>query len=163
MATPKSRRAFILLEVMVAIVIMAVAMVALIRGFIVSLDSLQRIRHNEVAILLAESLMDDLILEPPAEGTTEGEFSDDSRFGEDFEGWSWELEVEAEEPNYEERPGGRLGQELEQIYFANIKIYYENPNFDRRQRDRTLYVEIDTILLEPDVFSIDSLQANQIF
>src|SRR5690606_15633716 len=90
----RPRAAFILLEVMVAIVIIGVAMVALMRGFIVSLDSLQRIKQNETAILLARSLMDDLILEPPPEDRLEGKFANDPRFGDAFAGWEWEMEVE---------------------------------------------------------------------
>ncbi len=158
------RRCFILLEVMVAIVIVGVAMVALLKGFILSLDTLKKIKMNEKAILLAETLMDDFVLEPPAEGDYEGEFTEDTRFGEEFEGWKWELDVEAEEPDYEERPSGRMAQDLEQLYVAELRVYYDpEGNRNRISSDGRMYVDIHTIILEPDLFSIDALQSNQLF
>lgn len=158
------RRGFILLEVMVAIVIVGIAMVALIRGFIISLDTLKKVKMNEQAILLAQSFMDDLVLEPPAEGEYTGAFTDDNRFGEEFEGWRWELEVEAEEPDYEERPSGKLPQDLEHLYIANITIYYEPElKSSRRSSDARTYIQLQTILMEPDIFSIPALQGNQLY
>ena len=47
------RRAFILLEVMVGVVIVGVAMVALLRGFMISLDQIKKLKRNEQASLLA--------------------------------------------------------------------------------------------------------------
>ncbi len=152
------RRAFVLLEVMVAMVIIAVGLVALMKGFVLSLDTLKRVKLNEQAILLARTLMDDMIMEPPAEGRYDGEFSLDSRFGEDFKGWFWELDVEAEEPDYEERPPGKLQQDLEAAYIVNIRILHEDAF-----GEKSAYIDIDTIQLEADIYSIPALQENQIF
>jgi type II secretory pathway pseudopilin PulG len=160
----RSRRCFILLEVMVAILIVGVAMVALMRGFILSLDSMKKIQMNEKAIFLAESMLDDLILEPPAEGSFSGYFTDDIRYSEDFDGWMWELDVEAEEPDYEERPQGTLPQDLEEMYIAHLKISYED-RWGERRRDNEVrtYIDVQTIIMEPDIFSPTSLQENQLF
>ncbi|MCC6547044.1 type II secretion system protein [Candidatus Sumerlaeota bacterium] len=153
----KKQRAFVLLEILVSIVIIAVALVAIMKGFVLSLDSLKRIRMNEKAFVLARSLMDDLILEPPAEGSFEGNFADDPRFGEIYAGWSWSLEVEPEEPDYDERPRGRLTQDLEEVYNAELKIKYQGENESRT------YLNISTILIDADVFSQAAIQANQLF
>lgn len=152
------RRAFVLLEVLVSIVIVGVAMVAMMRGFILSLDTLKKVRMNEQAIYLAKSLLDDLMIEPPDARNYEGEFSDDIRFGEDFEGWFWEIDVTSEEPRYQERPSGRLPQKLEQIYSAEVRVIHEDQNGDRRT-----YLTLQTLLMEPDIFSMQSIQANQLF
>ncbi|MEO8377545.1 MAG: type II secretion system protein [Candidatus Sumerlaeota bacterium] len=151
------RRAFVLLEILVAIVIVSIALVAIMKGFVLSLDSLKRIRMNEKAFVLARSLMDDMILEPPDEGTFDGNFTDDPRFGEEYSGWRWSLDVEAEEPDYDERPRGRLTQDLEEVYNARLKIMYDKNN------EKKTYINISTILLDSDVFSQAAIQGNQLF
>lgn len=150
-------RAFVLLEILVSIVIIAVALVAIMKGFVLSLDSLKRIRMNEKALILARSVMDDMILEPPDEGEYSGAFSEDVRFGEEDAGWSWKLEVEPEEPEYDERPRGRMDQDLEQTYNARLQINYEGDN------EKRTYVNVSTILIDADVFSQAALQGNQLF
>ena len=105
--------------------------------------------------------MHDMILEPPAEGRLEGSFEDDPRFGEEFEGWTWEMEVEPDEPDYEERPEGTLFQELETLYYVRLEILKE----DTVGSDtRTLQlIDVYTISMEPDIFSPGALQGNQLF
>lgn len=151
-------RAFVLLEVLVAIVIVAVAFTALMRGYVLSLDGLRKVRMNEQAIYLAQSFMDDLIVEPPAEERATGSFGDDPRYGEAFKDWSWELRVEADEPDYRERPRGKLSQDLEQIYVAHLRILHTN-----RHNETQAYVDVHTILMEPDVFSPQAIEENQLF
>jgi hypothetical protein len=87
----------------------------------------------------------------------EGKFSDDPRFGEAFAGWKWEMEVEEIEVDYDERPQGVLFQETEAIYKANIRIL-----FDNGERDES-FLEFDTFLMDPDIFSQQALQENQLF
>jgi len=152
------RRAFILLEVLVAVVIVGIAMVALVRGFIVALDSFKKIRRNEIAIALAKSLLDDMILEPPEKGRLRGRFSEDPRFGEAFDGWLWELDVESDEPNYEEKPRGALAQDLEEVYTARLTISYTEA-----RNDEKVYLDVYTNLAMPDLFSADAIQKNQLF
>lgn len=155
--TQSPRAAFILLEVMVSLVIVGVSMTALLRGFVMSLDTVKKVRMNEVALFLAEAFVDDLILEPPPEGRFNGEFHRDPRFGEPFEGWQWELTVEAEEPRYRERPRGLPFRRIEHEYHARLEVSYED------DFDRTTYLTLDTILMDPDVFSAQALQSNQLF
>ena len=155
--TQSPRAAFILLEVMVSLVIVGVSMTALLRGFVMSLDTVKKVRMNEVAIFLAEAFVDDLVLEPPPEGRFDGRFDSDPRFGEAFEGWQWELTVEAEEPRYRERPRGLPFRRIEHEYHARIVIAH------RDDFGRTVYLTLDTILMDPDVFSLQSMQANQLF
>lgn len=154
-------RSFVLLEVMVALVFMAVALVALLRGFTVSLDSLKKIRLNEEAIVLAKSILQDMELEPPAleNETYEGEFADDPRFGEDYEDWRWEMEVELEDVDYDVDPEGNVRRDLEPILIADLRIFYQSDVM----KDEYLPIQVTTILPTPDVFSIRSIQENQLF
>jgi type II secretory pathway pseudopilin PulG len=141
-----------LLEVMVAIIIIAVAAVALLKGFFLSLDNVNRVRRNEQAILLTRGLMDDLIIEPPAAERQDGRFSDDPRYGEAYAGWLWEIDVEEIEVDYEERPSGVLFQDTEVLYKATIRISLEEN--DRVEQ----YVELETFLMDPDIFSPQAIQ-----
>jgi len=152
-----SRSGFMLLEVMVAIIIIAVAAVALLKGFFLSLDNVNRVRRNEQAILLTRGLMDDLIIEPPAAERQDGRFSDDPRYGEAYAGWLWEIDVEEIEVDYEERPSGVLFQDTEVLYKATIRISLEEN--DRVEQ----YVELETFLMDPDIFSPQAIQENQLF
>lgn len=158
-------RGFMLLEVMVAIVIIGVSVVALFRGFIVTLDSVNRLKQNEQAIFLARTFMDDMILEPPAEGTYEGRFAEDSRFGEDWEGWKWKLRVDRDEPRYQERPKGTLLQDIEEIYTAEVEILFEPvlQSGSRGHAREISFITVQTILMDPELFSQEALQTNQLF
>lgn len=153
------RRAFVLLEVMVAIAIIGIAVTSILRGFIITLESMKRLRLNEQAIVLGRTLMDDLILEPPDEGTYRGRFSDDARFGAEMADWSWEIRVEAEEPDYDERPKGTIMQDLEQVYSAVIEVKHQ----PRDDEPAETVLTMQTILLDPDLYSVEALQGNQLF
>jgi type II secretory pathway pseudopilin PulG len=146
-----------LLEVMVAILIIAVAAVALLKGFFLTLDNVKRVRKNEQAILLARTLMDDLIIEPPGEDDTEGSFGDDPRFGEAFVGWKWSISVEEVDIRYSERPKGTLFQRQEVIYQASVRIFFDHGD---RVED---FLRFETFLMDPDIFSQQALQENQLF
>lgn len=162
MGRPPVRRArgFVLLEVMISIVIIAIAVVALLKGFVISLDRLNKIRREEQALYLARSVMDDLQLNPPPARTFEGNFSDDPRYGDDFTGWRYRIEVEAEEPDYTERPAGTINQDLEQIYYVHLEILLAQ---DERSREATPVISVYTALMEADVFGTKAIQENQLF
>ena len=156
----RAARAFVLLEVMIAIMIVAIAFVALMKGFVISLDRLNRIRSEEQALYLARSMMDDLQLNPPPAKTFEGKFSDDSRYGDEFAGWRYKLEVESEEPDYDERPIGKINQDLEEVYYVHLEV---SKGEDDRSRDSRTILNLYTILMEADIYSTKALQANQLF
>lgn len=154
-----TRRGFMLLEVLIAVVIIGIAFVAILKGFASSLQTMSNVRLNEQAIYLAETLLDDLEVEPPAEGIYEGSFADDEvRFGETFKDFSYRIEVEEVVPRYREKAEGKPRQDLEPFHQVLLKVIHR----DRRGRDRAL-VTLHTILMEPTLFSDQSLQSNQVF
>lgn len=158
------RRGFVLLEVMVAVLILGIAMVALMRGFFMSLDQISRIRRAETGILLSKSMLDDLMLVPAEEGRFNGKFTDDPRYGEAYEGWAWEVEIEAAEPRYDERPKGNITQSLENYYLTQIRIYQQiEGGTSRNRQERVLVNELHTILVEADVFALPAIQGNHFY
>ncbi len=152
-----ARRGFVLLEVMLALLILAVAMTAILRGFIMSLGA---IRENTImlnASLLVETLMDDYELEPPVDGRAEGGFAEDSRFGEEWANYFWERDVEEEEIDYDGFPRNPL-QEQEPINYMTLRIIY-----DDGQYRRFTPIELKTALIPAEIYSSDAVQSSQLF
>jgi len=155
----KIRRAFVLLEVLVAMVILSVAFLAILRGLFTGLRSMRNLRITEQSMYLAESLMQDFELESPNEGVWKGNFSyDPDRFGDQFNDYSYEIEVKEIEVSYRAKPKGRLRQELEPLYEATVKINFTDSGNNTSTRFAT-----KTYLPDFMVFTDASLQANQLF
>lgn len=151
------RRAFVLIEVMVALVILAVAMTAILKGFVTVLATIRENTTATRAALLAETLMDDFELEPPVEGEADGSFADDIRFGEEYAAYFWEFEVEEVEIKYDGFPSNPL-QEQEPLYEMTLRIIY-----DDKQYRRFVPVTVTTYLLDSEVFSREAMQSSQLF
>ena len=82
---PESR-GFTLLEVMVAVAILAIALVAILKANLQSLDSLTEIREQTTASMLAASKLAEIEAIGAANWTElEGDF------GEDYPGFSWQV------------------------------------------------------------------------
>lgn len=83
------RRGFTLLEVMVAVSIIAIVMVSIVRlqGQTISMN--ETIRFYALAPLLAQSKLTEIILKPD---DFEGEQSGD--FGDDYPGYAWKAQTE---------------------------------------------------------------------
>lgn len=91
----KDRRGFTLLEVMVALAIVAIALSAVYKLYSQAFDMNQSARFYTTATLLAEAKLAELAAQPPRDlGSDTGAFEDD------FSDFSWQVsvtEVEAEE------------------------------------------------------------------
>lgn len=153
----RHRRSFVLLEVTLAIVILAVVMTALLRGFLLSMNSINKLRITSVAIELAESLMEDYELEPPMTGRADGRFADDVRFGEEFAAYKWRREVREVDSDYRDVPRRTL-RDPEPLYHLRLSIVYEE-----RDGREFVPVAVETYLLSSELFSTDAMQFNQLF
>ncbi len=151
-----SRRSFVLLEVTLSLLILSVTMGAALRGYVLGMNAIRENRILSVATIMAETLLDDLEIEPPVPGRTNGSFEQDPRFGEAFKDWSWERKVETEEIRYKERSRNPL-QDPEPLYTMELIIRY-----DDGRRHRTPLI-INTYLLGAQVFSENAIQQNQLF
>ena len=98
----KDRRGFTLLEVMVAVAIVAIALSAVYKLYSQAFDMNQSARFYTTATLLAESKLAELANRPPSDlGSDAGGFEDD------YSDYSWQVavtEVEAEEITLSEQP-----------------------------------------------------------
>jgi len=85
---PSAGRGFTLLEVMVAVAILAIALVAILKANVQSLDTLIETKERTTVSMLAASKM----AEVEAVGAADwSEFQGD--FGEDYPGFTWRVET----------------------------------------------------------------------
>ncbi len=83
-----NNRAFTLLEVMIAVSIIAIALVALFGSQSKSLSHATEANFDIVAPMLASGKMAEL------EGASVAPGNDEGDFGEDFQGYTWKIETE---------------------------------------------------------------------
>lgn len=104
-ATPAG---FTLLEIMIALSLMAIVLVSVYRMHAQTLRLNEEIRFNATAPLLAQAKIAELALRPPG-SLTDGE----GDFGDDFPGYTWRiLSAEAELPAEVDLPGRLLQVDL---------------------------------------------------
>lgn len=165
LAAPR-RRSFVLLEVTLSLIILAVAMAAVLRAFVIGFDSIKMNKVAMTASVLAETMLDDLEIVPPGEGKVTGRFDVDPRFGEGYERFSWERDVEIEEIDYDDMDMNDPLQDFEVLYRVHLRILYDTGRPTRGRRGATAMfvpVDIHTYLVEATSFSDASIQGNQLF
>ncbi len=113
-------RAFVLLEVIVSLTILAVTVTTILRSFSQSLSAARQLEARTQAVFFAQQLLDEFEINPPPEGSREG------GFGDAYSEYSYMVRVEYEDPKY---PGKRSSREIEHFYpqrMVTIDIYYDN-------------------------------------
>lgn len=136
---------FVLIEVVIAMTIMATAMVAVMRGFTIGLKTLRQTHITAVGMTLAQRLLEEYEVEFPPPGTEEG------HFGEAFPHFGWERTITDEEVEYQ---GARMNQgdvAMSPMYFINLKVNYFRSAEDHSRPIRA--IEIDTAFTQAERFS----------
>ena len=154
----KLKRAFILLEVMVTVVILGVAAAAFMRTFLTNMHAARKMEIALRASLLAQATLERYELFPPLEGEYEGAFAEDPDFGPLYENYFWFSEIERVSIDYEEVELEGLGRDLVDLTQVHLKIIYD----DGKNR-RYTPVDRTTFLLEFDPFSNKARSANLLF
>ncbi len=148
------RQAFMLLEVIVALVILGISVAAIMRSFTVSMKG---IRRNDVvtrACVLAEGFLQDLELEPEKARTSRGTFEEDG-----YPEYSWELTVEEEEIRYRHLQTKVKARDLRSLRHATLFVYYHNASM--RSPDQVL--ELHLYFPPIERFRFDSKFYNELF
>jgi type II secretory pathway pseudopilin PulG len=151
-------RAFVLLEVTLAVVILGISSAVFMRSFVLSMHSIRRMDISMKASLLAQAKLNSFDLFPPEEGKKEGAFADDPDYGEVFKFYFWILEAEEKEIDYDDVDTEGARRELFPLTQVRLQILY-NDGVNRR------YVPIDvtTYLTGLDPFSYQTRQTTQYF
>lgn len=145
-------KGFVLLEVMVSLIILAVALGTSLRAFTHSITSLRRIEATTTGMFLAEQMMSEIELLPRKDGEYEGEF------GELFPHYYYELTVERQEIEYTELEFDGDLDEFEPLFWFELKVYYDNG----RQKPVKV-IDAESYLMGAELFSSKSKQEMQIF
>lgn len=114
------RKAFVLLEVLISMTIIAVTLSAVLRSFSQSLKAVRKLEVETQATFFAQQLLDEFEINPPEEGRLEG------GFGDDYWQYYFIVEIEYEEPDYDE---GNRHEEISQFFpfrTIHIEIRYDN-------------------------------------
>lgn len=141
-------RAFVLLEVIVAMAILGVAVAAFMRSFTQSLHAAKQMEIHTQAQFFARQLLDEFEIFPPEEGETEG------GFGEDYPFYFYRVDVRYVEPDYNRRVL-EVPDDVEQLFAMReitLEIFYQ----DARMTDPVRPVHLETAIMGLEKFSFES-------
>jgi prepilin-type N-terminal cleavage/methylation domain-containing protein len=149
----RSSDGFALLEVLVSLVILGISVAAVMQSFTVSMKAIRRNDEVTKACMLAETLIQDLNVQPPTSRFINGNF--ESMGHPEF---SYEVETREEEPS--PRDLGAKGQleGLRPLVICRLKMRHT----DRQSRTR-LVLDTSFLLMPIERFSADAKLWNGIF
>jgi prepilin-type N-terminal cleavage/methylation domain-containing protein len=146
-------RGFVLLEVMISLMILAIALGTSLRSFTHSITSLRKIQSTTTGLFLADQFLTEIDLIPAREGEMEGDFDPDL-----FPEYYWRLNIEREDIEYESLSFDGELDEFEPLYKYELKIYYDNG----RQKAFKV-IDAESYMLGSEMFASESKQQMQIF
>lgn len=126
--------AFILLEVLVSLTIMAIALSMVMRSFTVSLRAARISERITTASILAHDLIEQWELEPPPEGETT------EKFGKEHPEFSYRVQYELKQLDYEDMPGLEEGR-LAFLRLVSLDVYYQPKRGGTEHRKKVLHLE----------------------
>lgn len=116
---PRPRRAFVLLEVLVSLMILGIAVAAIMRSFTQSLGAVRLMTVQTQAQFFAMQLMNEIEISPPYEGSSQG------NFGQEFKAYTYRIDVKYEAPYYP-LEGVKDVQRFIPLRRVVITIYYND-------------------------------------
>ena len=118
----KRQRAFTLIEILVAVTIIAVALGAIVRGMAMYANNAGYLRQKTVALWVAHDRLTELELEPawPAEGRSDG----DAEMG-GFK-WRWFVEVKKTPDDRLRRIDIRVQRKEKEVDVATLSAFISN-------------------------------------
>ncbi len=120
-----TRSGFVLLEVVVSLTILGMAVAFLMRSFTDSLNSARKMEVYTQASFLAQQLMDEFEVYPPAENTVE------AGFGDAYPGYSYRVTKQYIEPRYRLSKGKSEINRFFKTRMLEIEIHYQDPSSSR--------------------------------
>jgi type II secretory pathway pseudopilin PulG len=145
---------FALLEVIVSLVVLGISVATLMRSFQMSLSAIHRNEITTRATILADQLIQDLELDPPArkKSGSSGTFEDQGH-----PQYSWNIEYKEEEIRYRNTPTkNRIDQKP--LRYAKVKI-----NYDDGRMKRFSPIELEVYLMPVERWTYQSKFYNELF
>lgn len=115
-----SPRAFVLLEVIVSLTILTITVTMSLRSFSQSLMAARQLEVKTQAGFFARQLLEEYEVNPPEPGKREG------GFGDDYAAYTFRVEIDLEEPDYDRVSPPREVDKLFQMRMLEIEIFYDD-------------------------------------
>jgi general secretion pathway protein I len=151
-AATRRGRGFVLLEVIVSMVILGIAVTTLLRSFTMSLAALKRNQVLMQATVLADQLLQDMELDPPARSGAQGSFEEQG-----YPQYSWSLSYKEEEPRYRTATT-KQKVDIKPLRHATLRI-----TFDDGHTKRFSPIETEVYLMPIERWNYQSKFYNQLF
>ena len=142
---PAQRRggpAFVLLEVLVAMVILGSSLAVLMQGFQIAMGSIRANKEMTTGMILAQRLLDSYEFDPPDIGSTEG------HFGDEFPEYRWERDVWIDPVRYRSLRASVADNPFVDMILVHLRIL----RVDHRDRVELVF-EAYTALTQAERFS----------
>jgi hypothetical protein len=159
------RRAFVLLDVILSITILAIVVVTALRVFHQSISTVRRSDIVSRAVMYADAKMLEFGLEEPEDGRHEGFFGDEAFYDPDLfpdaEDFQWAATVERQEIDY---PDVRLAERDEERIMSLTQVHLQVIHDDGAGGfEPWVAVEINTYLMGHERFSQNARRENGLF
>ncbi|MBX7245888.1 MAG: type II secretion system GspH family protein [Candidatus Sumerlaeaceae bacterium] len=145
---------FILLEVLISMVILGLSVATIMRSFTLSMSAVRRNDVTTRGCVLAQSLLQDLELNPPKSKSVHGDFSEQG-----FPAYSYDLKFDEEEIRYRGLKTKAKVTDLKPLKYGKVAVYYNDP----RQERPVLVVETEFYIPTFERFEYRSKFLNELF
>jgi prepilin-type N-terminal cleavage/methylation domain-containing protein len=153
---PFRRRAhsgFVLLEVIVSLVIMGISVATLMRSFTVSMNAIRKNDVTTQACVLAESVLQDMEVNPPASKLTRGTFEEIG-----YPKYSWTIEMKDEEIRYRNLKTKSRVDDLKPLHYVHLTITYDDGQIHRFNP-----IDVEMYLMPIERYAFRSKFLNELF
>ena len=145
-------RAFVLLEVLVSLTILAIALSLVMRSFTTSLKAAKWSQHVSTASILARGLVESWQINRPPIGTSEGTFAPENPR------YSYEVTYQPEKISYEKTPSLSIEEAVTPLRMVIVKIYVVSGRSERAERKEVLHFR--SALIDSEIFDADARLLN---
>lgn len=149
----RTMRGFVLLEVLVSLVILSLGATAVLQSLRQSLTASRQAEIVNQAVMLAENLLEEVQISPPASDRYQGDF------GEDFEEFSYEMTIEDEDLRYRGRARYNDDDDFRPLRLVHLEVYYDSP----RRAAPLRVLAIDSAILGFQKFTHQALNEYQLY
>jgi Tfp pilus assembly protein PilV len=148
----REEHGFLLLEVIIAMIILAVTIAAIMRSFTISLASIRKTEVTTTAVFLAQQLLEQFEIVPPEQSSLEGDF------GSAFPSFHYMMRLDERDIRYKDVALESLIQDFVTLKELTIDIYYDD---QRMKRFRA--VHLVTYLMGDEKFTVQSKTLNKLY
>ncbi len=146
---------FVLLEVLVSLVILAVGSTAILHSLRQSLSAAEKAAIINRGTMLAENLIEEVQVAPPDTGSYSGDF------GEDNPGYTYEMEIKNEKIHYTGKDRRNGAEDFRPLKRVSLDVFRAEGTGARKKPFRVIH--LDSAILGIQKFTSDAINEYQLF